>query len=198
MPSESPRPPLILASTSPYRRELLLRLGLPFRCAAPSVDEDAFKRRPMEPTELAERLARAKAGRVLEDEPDAVVIGGDQLVAFEGRVLGKPGTSERAAGQLLAMSGRAHQLITAIAVADRGGVEAHVEVATLTMRALGPEEIGRYVASDLPLDCAGSYRIESRGIVLFDRIVATDHSAIVGLPLMALTSMLRARGFPLP
>ena len=110
---------LILASTSPYRRELLARLRLPFRCVAPGVDEASIAAEGLGPVALAERLARAKAEAVAASEPDAVVIGSDQLVAFEGRVLGKPGTAERAVEQLLAMAGREHLLITAVAVADR-------------------------------------------------------------------------------
>ena len=189
---------LILASTSPYRRAQLGLLRLPFRCVAPGVDEGAIEADPAEPAELARRLARAKAEAVASREPGAVVIGGDQVVAFEGRVLGKPGTAERAVEQLLAMAGREHQLISAVSVADRDGIEVATEVARLRVRALTRDEAERYVAADRPLDCAGSYKIESLGIALFDRIEASDHSAIVGLPLLAVCRMLRARGFALP
>lgn len=189
---------LILASTSPYRRALLERLGLPFRCVDPGVDEWAFKARGLDPVALAEALARAKAGAVAVAEPVAVVIGGDQLVAFEGGVLGKPGTAEAAVGQLLAMAGREHQLVTAVAVADGGGVEVVTDVARLRLRPLTVDEAERYVAADRPLDCAGGYRIESLGIALFDRIESEDQTAIVGMPLIAVARLLRARGFAVP
>ena len=113
---------LILASTSTYRRALVERLGIPFRCVAPPVDEPALKARweGVGPRELAERLAIAKAAGVASTEPDAAVIGGDQLVALDGSTLGKPGTAEQAVAQLRAMSGRSHELITAIVVLHRG------------------------------------------------------------------------------
>jgi septum formation protein len=189
---------LILASTSPYRRKLLEQLGLPFRCVGPGVDEAEIQDRVANPRGLAEQLARAKAEAVLGRHPDAVVIGSDQLVAFDGRALGKPGTADRAVEQLLAMAGREHQLVTAVALADRHGVEVATNVARLWLRPLGREEAERYVAADCPLDCAGSYKIESLGISLFDRIEATDQSAIVGLPLLTVCRMLRARGFAIP
>src|SRR5258708_1369720 len=124
---------LILASTSIYRRDLLARLRLPFRCVAPPIDEEDLKDNSITPAGLAEQLAGAKASSVAGGEPDAVVIGSDQLVSFDGRVLGKPGTSERAVAQLLAMAGREHELITSVAVADRNGVEVHTDVARLSM-----------------------------------------------------------------
>ncbi len=189
---------LILASTSAYRRKLLERLGLPFRSVAPGVDERAIESRGGDPLDLAERLARAKAEAVAAREPDAVVVGSDQLVVFEDHVLGKPGTAARAVEQLLAMAGREHQLITAVAVADGGKVEVKTNVARLRLRPLDEDEVARYVAADRPLDCAGSYKIESLGICLFDRIESSDQTAIIGLPLLTLCAMLRARGFPLP
>ncbi len=189
---------LILASTSPYRRDLLARLALPFRCVAPGVDEAAIGADILDPVERAGRLARAKAEAVAARESGALVIGSDQLVAFEGRVLGKPGTAERAVEQLLAMAGREHLLVTAVAVADRSGVEIETDVARLRLRDLSRAEAERYVAADRPIDCAGSYKIESLGIALFDRIEASDHSAIVGLPLLTVCRMLRARGISVP
>jgi septum formation protein len=191
---------LILASTSPYRRALVERLGVPFRCVAPPVDEDALKGEMIgaTPRALAERLALAKAAAVAVMEPEAVVIGGDQLVSFEGSILGKPGTIDRAIAQLRSMSGRPHQLITAISVFHAGIPYAHADVTTLHFRQLTLDEIRRYVEVDLPLDCSGSYKLESRGIALFERIESADHSAIVGIPLIALTSILRSIGFEIP
>ena len=191
---------LILASTSPYRRALVERLGVPFRCVAPPVDEPALKAgwNDASPRELAERLAMAKAASVASTEPGAVVIGGDQLVAMDGSILGKPGTIDRAVAQLRAMSGRSHELITAIVVLHAGQVYAHTDVAKLALRNLTHSEIERYVDADLPIDCAGGYKLESRGIALFERIDSDDHSAITGVPLIALTTILRTIGFSIP
>ncbi len=189
---------LILASTSTYRHDLLARLRISFRCESSGVEERAYDSLGLEPIHLAETLARAKAVAVAAKGESSTVIGADQLVAFEGRVLGKPGTEARAVEQLLAMAGRDHQLITAVAIADGAGVEAITDVATMRIRPLTRAEAERYVAIDRPMDCAGSYKIESLGIALFDRIDAADHTAIVGLPLIALGRMLRARGFAIP
>jgi septum formation protein len=186
---------LILASTSPYRRALLERLGIPFRCRAPVVDEETLKSSFGSPIALAEGLAQAKAASIAREEPEATILGGDQVVAFEGAVFGKPGTMERAVDQLVAMSGRSHELITAIVVLKDGQSIAHTDVTTLTMRHLSRAEIERYVRADLPLDCAGSYKIEARGITLFERIESADHTAITGLPLIALSTILRDLGF---
>jgi septum formation protein len=189
---------LILASTSPYRRALLERLGIPFRCRAPLVDEEALKSSFGCPIALAEGLASAKAQSIAREQPEATILGGDQVVSFEGAAFGKPGTFERAVDQLHAMSGRAHELITAIVVLKDGKSVAHTDVTTLFMRRLSRSEIERYVRADLPLRCAGSYKIEARGIALFERIESADHSAISGLPLIALTTILRDLGFPVP
>ncbi len=189
---------LILASTSPYRRALLERLALPFRCVNPRVDEEAFKSRVLDPIVLAEALARAKAGAVASEFPHAVVIGSDQIACLDDLILGKPGTVEAARAQLSAMNGRAHQLFTAVAVIHGGVVKTHTDVTTLTMRRLSTEEIGRYVEAERPLDCTGSYKIESRGIALFERVECQDQTSIVGLPLIALTTLLRNLGLTIP
>ncbi len=189
---------LILASTSPYRRELLARLGVPFTAVAPEVDEDAYKLPGLDPRALAEILARAKASEVASRFPHAVVIGSDQVASLDGSTLGKPHTVENAVAQLSSMSGRSHQLITAIAVVHPGGRTDFTDVTTLVMRALSEEAIRRYVEADKPLDCAGSYKLEALGIALFERIASEDHTAIVGLPLMAVTTALRGLGFAIP
>jgi septum formation protein len=191
-------PDLVLASTSRYRRALLERLGVPFRCRPPLLDEDDLKGDADEPRALAERLARAKAASLAELEPHAIVIGGDQVLEFEGRVFGKPGSVERAVEQLLALAGRPHHLITALAVRHRGETIVHVDVTTMHMRPLPRTAIERYVAADRPIDCAGSYKLEERGIVLFERIDSGDQTAITGLPLIALTTILRRLGVEIP
>lgn len=191
-------PELVLASTSPYRRALLERLGVPFRCRGPVCDEAELQAELTEPFTLAETLAREKAESVALVEPGAVVIGGDQVVYCEGRILGKPMSFERAVEQLSRLEGRAHRLITAMAVWNGGGILKHTDVTTLVMRPLSRAAIERYVAIDQPLDCAGSYKLESRGIALFEKIETDDHTAVTGLPLLALGSILIRLGFELP
>jgi septum formation protein len=192
-------PRLVLASTSPYRAELLRRLGLAFEPCAPLCDEEALKLAGEDPAQQAQRLARAKAESLRTHAPDAFILGGDQLVDFEGEVLGKPHTVERAVAQLLRMQGKTHRLLTAFAlVCPSGEVVEHLDTQRLTLRTLREDEIRRYVALDQPLDCAGSYKIEAAGIALCARIEGHDFSAITGLPLIALTGVLRARGFAVP
>jgi septum formation protein len=189
---------IVLASASPYRRALLERLGVPFRWRAPNVDEDALKAEGLEPRALAERLASAKALSLVDEEPAATILGGDQLVAFRGAIFGKPGTVERAIEQLSAMAGASHTLITALAIWHQGEMFLHTDVTTLQMRPLSRSEITRYVEADLPLDCAGSYKLEERGIALFERIDSADHTAITGMPLIALVTILRQLGYTIP
>jgi septum formation protein len=191
---------LVLASTSAYRRILLERLGVPFRWRAPLCDESTLQRElaDLEPLRLAEKLALAKASSLADQEPGAAIIGCDQLVSFEGRVFGKPGTADRAVDQLASMAGRTHDLITSLVVIHDNETYRHTDVTRLRMRPLSRDAIERYVEADRPLDCAGSYKLESRGIVLFDRIDSDDHSAITGLPLIALVTILRELGFSIP
>ena len=192
-------PRLILASTSRYRKELLSRLGLPFECLAPGVDEEAIKSdRALSPRQVAEVLAERKAQAVARLHPEAVVIGSDQLAHLDGVVLGKPGTVEGAQAQLATLAGRTHELVTAVCVVHPGGVIRTTDLAHLTMRALSAAALARYVAADRPLDCAGAYKLECRGIALFSAITCADHTAITGLPLMWTTQVLDRLGFALP
>ncbi len=193
-----PMPTLVLASTSTYRQQLLARLQVPFRCERPGVDEDAVKRAGGTPLAIVQQLARAKALAVAGRCPDALVVGSDQAAVVDGTILDKPGTVAAAHGQLRRLAGRSHTLLTAVAVAHPHGCVEFVDTTTLAMRPLHDAEIERYVAKDQPLDCAGSYKIESLGITLFDRIDSGDHTAIVGLPLLALASVLRELGLALP
>jgi len=195
---EKDLPEIVLASTSPYRRALLDRLGLPFRCRAPRCDEEAVKGQEPDARALAEHLALAKATSLLADEPEAAIIGCDQLVAFQGRTFGKPRTVAQAIEQLCAIAGQTHELCTALVVVHRERIIRHTDVTTLRMRNLSRPAIERYIAAELPLDCAGSYKLESRGIVLFDRIQTDDHTAITGLPLVALVTILRELGYEIP
>jgi len=194
-----PVPALVLASGSRYRREQLARLGLTFVAAAPEVDE---ARRPDEPlAALAERLAADKARAVLDrGSGHSVVIGSDQIASLEGERLGKPGSAAAAREQLARSSGRTLEFLTAVHVLDgRDGTgHAALDRTRAVLRRLTEAEIDRYVAADLPLDCAGAFKVESLGIALFERIESEDPTALIGLPLLATARLLRARGFRLP
>lgn len=190
--------PLILASTSPYRRQLLERLRVPFSCERPGVDEDAVKRRLAEPLAVVRQLARSKAEAVAARFPSAIVIGSDQAATIDGRVLDKPGDAANAIEQLQRLQGRSHDLLTAVVVVHPAGVVEFVDTTTLCMRPLRPDEIARYVAAEQPFDCAGSYKIEALGVTLFARIDSADQTAIQGLPLLRLSHELRALGIALP
>jgi septum formation protein len=186
---------LILGSTSVYRRQLLSRLGVAFRCEASGVDEDAFKQRGLSPDALAQVLAREKALQVSSRFPGAVVIGSDQVAELDGMVFDKPGTVERACAQLAQLQGRTHRLISAVCVVDASGaLHEFVNVYVLTMRKLTTGQIARYVERDQPLDCCGSFRMESLGVALFSEVVGTDPTSIEGLPLMQLTEVLSSLG----
>lgn len=191
-------PPLILASTSRYRKELLERLGLPFQAVAPGVDEEAVKAEGLAPRRVAEVLAERKAAAVATRHPGAVVIGSDQLVADGARILGKAGSRAAAEAQLRSLRGRSHELVTAVHVIHPGGTERRLAIATLAMRELSDAAIARYVAADDPVDCAGSYKLERRGIALFRDIACDDHSTIVGLPLIWLSGVLAELGYETP
>lgn len=190
-------PNLILASGSPYRKMLLERLGVPFRVLTPGVDES---QQPGEtPKDLAGRLARAKA-EALMGERDAVVIGSDQTVTCRGELAGKPGTRAAAAWQLANQSGQAVDFHTGLCVLDTRTGEPRVEVETVRVvfRQLTDGEIQRYLDRDEPFDCAGSFKSESLGIALCERIECEDPTTLVGLPLVRLCRMLREVGFYIP
>ncbi|MFT4256864.1 MAG: Maf family nucleotide pyrophosphatase [Pseudoxanthomonas sp.] len=189
--------PLILASTSRYRRELLERLRLPFHTARPEADETPL---PGETgTALAQRLALAKAGDVAGRQPQSWVIGSDQVAELDDRrLLGKPGTREAAIAQLRGMSGRAVRFRTAVCLLRGDARLEALDTTTVRFRTLGEGEIERYVDAEQPLDCAGSFKSEGLGIALFEAIDTRDPTALVGLPLIALAGMLREAGFMLP
>jgi septum formation protein len=187
---------LLLASTSPYRRELLSRLHLPFECVSPQVDES---RRPDEaPLDLASRLAGEKAAAVQAREPDAFVIGSDQVADLDGRVLGKSGNLETASAQLRAMSGREVVFHTALCVVGTDFRESAIDTTRVRMRTLDDDEIARYLQAEPSFDCAGSFKAEGLGIALFDAIDSRDPTALVGLPLIATARLLRKAGFVVP
>jgi septum formation protein len=189
--------PLILASTSRYRRELLERLRLPFNIARPEVDEAP---KPGEgPVSLARRLARAKAEGVGRSQPEAWVIGSDQVAVSGGQLLGKSGTRENAIAQLTVMSGQEVSFHTAVCLLHgEDSVLEAMDTTTVRFLVLSPSQIERYVDTEQPLDCAGSFKSEGLGIALFERIDSQDPTALVGLPLIALAAMLRQAGFNVP
>jgi septum formation protein len=196
-------PPLILASTSIYRRELLSRLRLPFSCCAPGVDET--RRGGERPLALAVRLARAKASAVALQHPDAWVIGSDQVAvrvdASLGEIiLGKPGTEARCLEQLHGNSGQTLSFLTAVAVVRHDGHAVHefVDDTQVTFRTLDEATIARYIALETPFDCAGGFKSEGLGITLCESIISVDPSALIGLPLIRLGSVLRGVGYELP
>lgn len=188
--------PLILASTSKYRGALLSQLGWEFEAVAPGVDEDKVKAQGLTPENLAQELSLMKAKAVYVRNEGTCVIGSDQVCHLEGMILGKPHTHERAIEQLMLMQGKTHELLTAVTVITPKRIETFLNKTTLQMRKLTREEIISYVEFDVPLDCAGSYKLESRGIKLFEKIETTDQTSIIGLPLIQLTNVLLDIGFP--
>ena len=189
--------PLILGSTSRYRRELLQRLHLPFEVVAPDVDETPL---PGEaPSVLALRLALAKAHAVAQRHPNAVVIGSDQVADLAGEPLGKPGTHERAVAQLQRMRGQTVVFQTALAVVclATGFAQQDLAPVRVRFRDLSDAEIDRYLRIEQPYDCAGSAKSEGLGIALLDAIDNDDPTALVGLPLIRTARMLRAAGVKL-
>lgn len=188
--------PLILASTSPYRQDLLKKLGLSFSAQAPLFDEETFKNQGLMPLELAQTLALGKAQSLATHEN--CVIGGDQLVSFQGKILGKAKTFEKAFEQLSSMQGKTHELITAVCVFHKKEKTEWINVTKLSMRKLTREQIETYLKKDNPLDCAGSYKIELNGLSLFENIETSDFSAIQGLPLLELGSVLSKYGYQIP
>ena len=195
------RPPLILASASKSRARILEAAGLAFIVEPPGLDETAMRQAvsgegTLDPRDVAEVLARAKAEAVSDLAPQAYVIGGDQILALGKTMLSKPDSMEAARRQLLDLSGKTHTLHIAVALATNGDtVWAETTVATLTMRKLSPQYIGRYLAAagDEVLSSVGAYQLESLGVQLFDKIDG-DYFSILGLPLIPLLDTLRREG----
>ncbi|MCG5500562.1 Maf family protein [Ectothiorhodospira lacustris] len=187
---------LVLGSTSPFRRELLERLGLAFATCAPDVDETPRSRES--PEAMVARLARAKAEAVRDRFPDALIIGSDQCAELDGRILGKPGGHDRAVAQLSAASGRSVAFHTGLCLLDAGSGERQEAVVPFRVhfRALSRGEIEDYVRREKPYGCAGSFKSEGLGIALFERLEGDDPTALIGLPLIRLCRMLARAGIP--
>ncbi len=191
-------PPLILASSSPYRRELLARLQLPFDSQAPNIDES---RHPEEPAEaLVRRLAEAKARALSAEYPHHLIIGSDQAAVLDDQVLGKPHTFERAQQQLRSASGRSVTFLTGLALLDSTSGHCQVDCVPFTVhfRTLDDTRIQRYLQQEQPYDCAGSFKSEGLGISLFRSTEGSDATSLVGLPLIRLVDMLLTAGIELP
>lgn len=189
---------LVLASTSPYRRELLERLRLPFDVVAPLADETPLPKETS--TDLVCRLAQVKARAVAANYPDALIIGSDQVADCQGTVLGKPGNHTSAVEQLLFMSGKAVTFQTGLCVLDTVTQQATTERVPYTVhfRELDEATIERYLKREPAYNCAGSFKSEGYGVVLCSRWEGDDPSALIGLPLMRLTYMLSQAGFIIP
>ena len=185
-------PQIVLASTSPYRRELLARLGVAFSTRSPGIAEDARHGEP--PEAMAARLARAKAGSI--EAPGALVIGSDQVASLDGRMLRKPGSADVAVAQLRAAQGRTVVFHTAVAIiaVDSGAILEHVDRTEVRFRQLDDRAIEAYVHREKPFDCAGSFKSEGLGVALFERISSDDPTALIGLPLIFVAHALKTLG----
>lgn len=196
--SGAKRRQIILASTSPFRRQLLARLHIPFNVADPGTFEVPVPGEP--PQETATRLAVAKAQAMAGRFPDALIIGSDQVAFAMGRYFGKPGDRRLAVSQLGEMSGREIMFYTAVALLDSatGNKQSACVPTEVRFRDLSGDEIERYVDADQPFNCAGSAKAESLGIALLEHVRGDDPTALIGLPLISLCAMLRRHGVPLP
>ena len=186
--------PLILASSSPYRRELLTRLGLNFDCVSPDIDESP---RPEEgPEQLVERLSISKANKVASKLNQHLIIASDQVACLDGKILSKPGNHQTALSQLSDCSGRSVTFHTGLTVLNSAtsNAQTHVELFTVHFRNLDQQRINDYLQREQPYDCAGSFKVEGLGIALFKRLEGDDPNSLIGLPLIKLISLLEKEG----
>ncbi|MGE8439548.1 MAG: Maf family protein [Pseudomonas palmensis] len=190
--------PLLLASSSPYRRELLARLQLPFAWAAPDIDEQRIGEEPA--PELVKRLARHKAEALAASHPGHLIIGSDQVAVLGEQILGKPHTFEKACEQLLAASGNHVTFLTGVALLNTQSGHCEVDCVPFTvhMRELDLPRIERYLRAEQPYDCAGSFKCEGLGVSLFQSTHGCDVTSLVGLPLIRLVDMLLKEGVSIP
>lgn len=189
---------IILASTSIYRQQQLERLKVAFSIAAPDVEESQLKAQGLDHRQLSRELSLLKAQDISAANPDAIVIGGDQVACFNGAMLSKPITKQKAFEQLKALAGNQHQLITSLAIIANGEEHLHTCIATMHMRELSDAQIERYIDIDEPFYCCGSYRLEALGISLFDSIECDDYTSIIGIPLMWTAKTLSDLGVSVP
>ena len=187
-------PPILLASTSTYRRALLEKLNLEFSCAAPNIDESPYTNES--PETLVKRLAEAKARALMHSHPNHLIIGSDQVCAIEGKITGKPHNFEKAKQQLRLASGKVVTFYTGLSLLDSRTQQAATlcEPFDVVFRELSDEEISNYLEMEQPYDCAGSFKCEGLGISLFSQLNGRDPNTLIGLPLIALLELLRAKG----
>ena len=195
-PPTPEQPPLILASSSPYRAEMLQRLNVAFTTITSGIDETPAADEPA--AALVKRLALEKARRVARQQPEALIIGADQVAVLDGRVLGKPGTRERAIAQIQDMSGNAVEYLSGIALVGAKREWSDIVATRLQYRKLAASEIERYIDHDRPLDCAGGMRSEKLGISLLESLSSEDPTALIGMPLIRIAQWLREAGFEIP
>ncbi len=190
---------IVLASSSAYRRTLLSRAGISFSTYDPEIPEEQISARLLAenktPKEIAEHLAMEKAKAAGTKFPSHLVISGDQLVSHRGRILGKPGSAKAAIQQLQSLRSESHELVTSLVLLGPDRLEMHTEITRLKMKSLSDRELENYVALDQPLDCAGSYKIEKSGIILFESVESQDFSAIQGIPMIWLSNRLKEYGY---
>lgn len=191
-------PRLILASSSPYRRVLLERLGLPFECAAPAIDETPQTGESTE--QLTQRLALSKAQALASRFPEHLIIGSDQVLMLDGQPVSKPGNHAAATEQLARCSGRTLRFSTGLCLLNSatGDYQLACEPFDVSFRELGSDSIERYLRRERPYDCAGSFKMEGLGITLFHALNGDDPNSLIGLPLIRLCEMLRNEGLQLP
>ncbi|WP_339510016.1 Maf family protein [Pseudomonas sp. RL_15y_Pfl2_60] len=190
--------PLILASSSPYRRELLGRLNLAFSCSSPDIDESRLADET--PCDMVKRLALEKARALSSTYTQHLIIGSDQVAVLDQQVLGKPHTMERAFSQLSAASGKSVSFLTGLALLNSATGQYQVDCVPFTVhfRNLSPEQIQRYLEAEQPLDCAGSFKAEGLGVSLFRSTEGSDANSLIGLPLIRLVDMLHEEGWQIP
>lgn len=190
--------PLILASSSPYRKKQLASLLIDFKCANPLINEEdeKLKMHGLSALEIATRLARLKAQSLATEEN--TVIGGDQLAHLDGLIFGKPHSYQKAFDQLQLLQGRVHQLITATCVVQDKAIFEWCNITEIKLKKLSPAQIDKYLITDQPYDCSGSYKIEMHGLSLVESIKTDDFTAIQGLPLIELSRVLQNKGYAIP
>lgn len=189
---------IILASSSPYKKELLMRLGIEFEVEDSGLDEDIYKETIKNPTKLTQILAKEKALLLHRKFQKAVIIGADQICLFEGTIMGKTNSLEKSYEQLMKMQGKTHELITSYFIKSPDREVIRTNITKLTLRKLSSAQIKNYLSQDNPIDCAGSYKLELKGIGLMEKIETNDHTAIVGLPLLMIGNDLVDFGFSIP
>jgi septum formation protein len=189
---------IILASKSPYRKQLLNRLGLEFDCIDSGLDESIIKAQISEPIELTQELSKEKARIIAKRQPEAIIIGSDQVCHFNGKILGKTGSYEGSLSQLMMLQGKKHQLVTSYVIITPSSEIVKTNITTLHMRNLNESQVKKYLSADNPIDCAGSYKLELNGISLFNKIETEDQTAIIGLPLISLSDDLISLGHSIP